>query len=383
MAYQLTTAKYKNKIIKASDYNPKIHKGQIYCPYCDPPIKVECVTNSYFRKAKRTNHNCGIASAIYINADWKGRKIVESVVEEDGLTVTIDIAGMKQYYSLENEEERKGDYKDKETDKNNQTYNRYKEYRSVFRDVVRSVLQMKSLLEKNPYEKLKGIKFKFKIGNEELNIGEVVKFGYELDACLHGKYRFILFKVHSTNLSKNCVYINAYTIDDKKVSVRLNVMLKENIYTDFKNKIIIAYGKVIYSKNYKQFYVSVDNGSNIRTVNSSKIMSIIESKVCKEYTTQKASQNVSDSPKKLASSKLENDIIGAEETKGNEIVTNKNDSEVAYIEKTSQQQSSSYKTNNIKSFVEDTNQSKRLIERVGKGNKGGFIKRIISKFMRK
>lgn len=148
---KITIAKYEDGFILASEYRKTEYK-EIFCPYCKPPIEVTCVLNTFFRAKAHQIHNCGKAAPIYLDPDWKGNRITEIIRSNTGkLQVVIDINSLESSMS----ERRKIEtLKDDIEDKGSKSYYTYSEYKDVFRDVLRSVAQMKRMLVKNSFEKL-------------------------------------------------------------------------------------------------------------------------------------------------------------------------------------------------------------------------------------
>jgi|GEM_PF-2156079 len=286
---KITIAKFENGYITAKEYNETIHGGKTYCPFCDPPRKVTCVLNDFYRVFPGQRHNCGKQPAIYLNADWNGRKITETLKNSDGeIEITIDINKMDSIIKTGIESESMNPATDGDIEK--LKYMRYKEYKEVFRDVVRSVLQMKRLLENNPYEKLEHINFKFKAGNENLSINEVVKLVDELSFLDSGKYRFVIFKVENVAPWKGKVYINSYITNGIRVSATIcpsnkntNINKFVKSLDQYKDKIVIAYGHVTYSQKKRQYYLNLLSDLNIREIIDKSIVILFANKMLEQF----------------------------------------------------------------------------------------------------
>ncbi|MDI3312422.1 MAG: hypothetical protein QJR05_13500, partial [Thermoanaerobacterium sp.] len=260
------------------------------CPFCDPPIQVTGVLNKFFRAFPGQKHNCGKQPAIYFNADWKGRKITETLKKPNGeIEITIDI---NQMDSFRKRIDTKPELMDQgiNRDTKQPKYMRYKEYQEVFRDVVNSVLQMKRLLENNPYEKLQCINFKFRAGNEKLSINEVVKLVDELSFLDSGKYRFVIFKVENVAPWKNKVYINSYITNGMRIAATINLSnINANInnfvksLSRYKDKIVIAYGYVIYYQKYRQYYLDLLSDLNIKKITDKSIIDLFANKKLEQF----------------------------------------------------------------------------------------------------
>lgn len=172
----LTIARYKTGYIKISEYNRSIHyNGEIFCPFCNPPLEVTGVENKFFRALpNRGGHNCGRIAPEYFNAVWEGRRLIETISGDNGeIELIIDINSLnKMGRNVKTTDEllKSSTNDSKDHDK----INKYNTYRKVFRDVIRTISQMKKLIEHNSIDQLGKIKFKYKVGNEKSGINEVV-----------------------------------------------------------------------------------------------------------------------------------------------------------------------------------------------------------------
>ncbi|MCO1601467.1 hypothetical protein [Desulfosporosinus nitroreducens] len=208
----LTVAKFKDGYIRIEDYNKSIHRlGEVFCPFCNPPLEITGVENKFFRALpNRGGHNCGRRAAIYLDADWEGRKLVETIGLQGGkIEVKIDINQLG-YMGRTLQKTTKPVKPNDNSSGEEERYIRYLKYQRVVRDIVRTVTQMKKLIKKNTIDELNKIKFKYKMGDEELSINEVVKLVDELEPCLHRRQRFIIYQVESVKVQKGTIYINSY-----------------------------------------------------------------------------------------------------------------------------------------------------------------------------
>lgn len=96
---KLTIAKYKNGYIKISDYNRSIHKqGEIFCPFCQPPLEVTGVQNEFFRALPgRGGHSCKRTTVEYFNTEWEGQKLIETLSGNEGeIKIIIDLNTLRR-----------------------------------------------------------------------------------------------------------------------------------------------------------------------------------------------------------------------------------------------------------------------------------------------
>jgi len=298
MKGKIIIAKYNEGYILASDYRKTYHE-EIFCPYCNPPIRMTCVQNSFFRAMPGIKHNCDKLVPVYLDPDWKGRRMVEIAGDKTGkLDITIDINGI-EFSSIEKKNVDGKNYNKK--DEQSKAYYTYKEYTQVFRDVVRNVAQMKRILIKNSAEDLQGITFRFKIDDTTLSISEVLKTPDELNVTLHNQMRFLIFKVNSVIKSKNgsTVYINAYDTNEISVTATLEYLedvkklrIKEEDY-------LIVFGKVVYSKSQEKYFIRLSSDANIEKFKEKDIIDLFigrtldKQKVVRATKTAKYTNNIS------------------------------------------------------------------------------------------
>lgn len=288
----LTIARYKDGYIKISEYNKSIHKnGEIFCPFCDPPLEVTGVKNKFFRALpSRGGHNCGKQAAQYFNAKWEGRRLIETLSGKNGeIEVTIDINHLgKMSKGL-----RKTKKPIRPTANSSQgeieIYNRYTTYKNVIRDVVRTVAQMKNFIEKNSIDKLNKIKFKYKMGSEELNINEVVKLIDEIDPSLHKKDRFVIYKVDRVRIRGGNIYINSYQTEGVNLATSFSYPSKTNRTGIKKNDYVIAFGTLSYYKPKDQYYLNTLSDLNVVKVKDEELKELFSSKEMTKKTIEKAS----------------------------------------------------------------------------------------------
>ncbi|SDZ12601.1 hypothetical protein SAMN05660462_01943 [Proteiniborus ethanoligenes] len=271
----LTIARYKDGYIKITEYNKTIHKnGEIFCPFCNPSLEVTGVENKFFRALpKRGGHNCGRRAVEYFNAEWEGRLLIETVKGDEGeIEIVIDINSLAKMrkglsnISITQEPE------DNATNNDMEKYNRYKTYKKVLRDIVRTVYQMKMLIEKNSIDDLGKIKFKYKMGNEELGINEVVIPVDELNKNLHYKERFVIYVVDSVRVSNGKIYINSYETEGNTITTSFNYPSKRNQAGINKDDMIIAFGRISYYEPTDQYYLNILSDLNIVKINDEELI---------------------------------------------------------------------------------------------------------------
>jgi len=277
---KITIAKYKDGYITIKEYNKSIHRnGEIFCPFCDPTLEVTGVISGFFKALpNRGGHNCGKNTHNYLNADWKGRHLIELISNEGEIEVKIDIN------SLENDSfglsKNTGKLNNKENFCRIQEveYNRYKDYKDVLRDVIRSVNHMKSFIQKNPIDSLNKINFSYSFGNEILGINDIVKLVFELDTSLHQKKRFVIYKIESIRIKNKKIYINSYETEGKTVTVSFQYPSNKNQTGLKKNDYVIAFGKLSYYKPSNQYYLNINSDLNIVKMKKKDIAYLFDEK---------------------------------------------------------------------------------------------------------
>ncbi len=267
MSEKLLIAKYKDGLIKYSEYQKSIHEGQLYCPFCDPAIRVTYNIKGFFMAWKNEGgHNCGKAreQVKYVDPDWKGRKLVEiSRDQKNDLEITIDINTLvypKRKNTTGGKDKTDGLLDIKEHD----VFPIYKEREEVFRDVVRSVYQMKRILENNSQEFLRGLNFKFRTSDGLVSINEAVIKMHELNINNIGKSRFVIFKVNNVVISNGVIYINAYSAEGINLSAKLNYPNNKNPFKKLEGEYVIAYGKITHSDRSDKYFLTLTNDFQIR-----------------------------------------------------------------------------------------------------------------------
>ncbi|MEK4053009.1 hypothetical protein MHB84_05095 [Paenibacillus sp. FSL F4-0087] len=330
---KLTIAKYKNGYIKISDYNRSIHKqGEIFCPFCEPSLEVTGVQNEFFRALPgRGGHSCKRTTVEYFNTEWEGQKLIETLSGNEGeIKIIIDLNTLR----------RQGDrFSNKKIVKPNENtsakevekYNKYTTYKKIFRDIIRTVSQMKNLLEKNAIDELGKIKFKYKTGNEELGINEVVILADELNKSLHSKERFVIYIVQSIKVSKGKIYINSYEIGGKSITTSFIYPAKKNETNIKKDDMIIAFGKISYYEPTDQYYLNTLSDLNVSVIKDEDLLLRFSSKEIKEkkiVNSKKEStkNNVNSLSKSSTDIKSERDIISINIPETKKTMKNKEDS---------------------------------------------------------
>ncbi len=267
MSEKLLIAKYKGRLIKYSEYQKSIHEGKLYCPFCNPPIRITYNIKGFFMAWKNQGrHNCGKArgQARYLDPEWKGRKLTEIYRNQDGdLEVIIDINTLvsNKNKSKSDNENNNGKYiENMEKD----IFHIYKDKVEVFRDVVRSVYQMKRILENNDQAFLKGLKFKFKTNEGLLSLNDSVIKIHELKNNSIGKSRFVIFRVDNCVRSNEIIYVNAYSTEGINLTAKLTYPYDKNPFKKFEGEYAIAYGTISYSDKFKKFFLTLTNDFQIR-----------------------------------------------------------------------------------------------------------------------
>lgn len=260
MAYSLIIAKYRKTLIGVGDYQETVHKSNITCPFCEDNgklLRVKFDSRGYFAAwPNEGGHICGRGKVDYLDSDWEGRELVEIICnEENGTEVTIDIYSgfRKGPKSIKSPNIDKTDISPKSE------YNKYKKTKKIFRDVIRTVKQMKAIIESNEISSLRNLNFKYKVGNGELiSIDELLIMPQLIKKEHIGKNRFVLLKAaNPSNWStgKKTRFLNAYSANGIGLSVAYNVVENENPFHDMKDEFILAFGKIQQSKDDENKYI--------------------------------------------------------------------------------------------------------------------------------
>ncbi|AIQ69556.1 hypothetical protein PGRAT_19410 [Paenibacillus graminis] len=176
--------------------------------------------NGYFKAwPDEGGHNCRKIEAQYFDVDWEGKEYVELMKsEKNSLQVIID---MESLTKLSPPVQRTKQQLVKPED----SYSKYSIYESkkkVFRDVIRSIYQMKRLIENNKFKSLDKIQFFFKLdSNKHLSIHELVLLGNNLKAVPNYEHRFFIFKVDRIVQKDGVVYYNGYIMDEYQIVATL------------------------------------------------------------------------------------------------------------------------------------------------------------------
>ncbi|MCD2348246.1 hypothetical protein [Clostridium guangxiense] len=267
MSEKLLVAKYKDDFIQYSEYQEKIHKGKLYCPFCNPPIRVTYTVKGFFRAwPNEGRHNCGVVreQVKYLQKDWKGRKITEIARnQDDELEVTVDINTLI-YPQIKNSTYERDSINNYYDNKGCDIFLTDKDREEVFRDVVKSVYQMKRILEKNDQEVLKKIKFRFKTNNEIISLNDAVIKIHELKNNVIGKSRFIIFKVANIVPQNKVIYVNSYSLNGINLTAKLDYPYNKNPFRLLKDEYAIAYGRITYSEKYNKYFLTLTNDFQIK-----------------------------------------------------------------------------------------------------------------------
>lgn len=329
MSEKLLIAKYEDGLIKYSEYQESKHKGKLYCPFCNPTIRVTYNIKGFFMAWKNDGqHNCGKSreQVKYLDADWKGRKLTEISRDQEGdLEITIDINTLvysrgKGTGGIENNIDGSNDKKEE------YIFPVYKDRVEVFRDVVRSVYQMKSILEKNGQEFLKSLKFKFKTSDGLLTLNDVVIKMHELNHNIVGKSRFVIFMVNNSVLKGEAVYINAYSAMGINLTAKLKYPYNKNPFKKLEGEYAIAYGEITYSEKLKKYFLTLTNDFQIRKLKEDVGTEFFDDIEFEEYdykTFIKPKENV-EIIKENVNKDLENYELGSAIEIMNKAITNNN-----------------------------------------------------------
>lgn len=280
----LTIARFKNGYIKISEYNRSIHKnGEIFCPFCNPPLEVTGVENKFFRALpNRGGHNCGRITPEYFNAEWEGRRFIEIISGDGGeIELLIDINSLNKMGKnakatdeiLQSPSNNPNDH---------EKFNKYNTYRKVFRDVIRTISQMKRLIEHNSIDQLGKLKFNYKVGNEKLGINEVVILIDELNSSLIGKERFVIYVVESVRIYNGQIYINSYETEGTSITTSFSYPSPQNKTGITKDDMVIGFGKINYHKPDKKYYLNMLSDLNIIKIDDDNLKERFRNKEMKK-----------------------------------------------------------------------------------------------------
>lgn len=278
---KLIIARYKNKIITLKQFQHGEHWGKIHCPFCS--VRVNYNSKGYFSAwPNEGGHKCRDIRVNYFDADWEGSRYVE-VLEDganiDGLKIIIDIGEIAILAGYSD-----GDEKDIASNSDSGlSFPKYHSMRKAFRDVVRSVSQMKRLFEKNSSDALRSIKYTVKIENETLSFDEIVFKTNQIGSAPTGKRRFFIFQVESikprkTDTGEQIVYINSMIVDDFSLAtvIKYPYPLKR-LKDKFTNKYVMAYGKVSRAQNDpKKIYVNISNDFHVVTLDEDEVACLFD-----------------------------------------------------------------------------------------------------------
>lgn len=329
MSEKLLIAKYKDGFVQYSEYHKSIHEGKLYCPFCDPPIRVTYNIKGFFMAWKNEGgHNCGKAreQAKYLDADWKGRKITEILRNQGGeLEITIDINTLV-YSKRKNIDGTENNIDASFNEKNQDVFPIYKDRKEVFRDVVRSVYQMKRILENNEQEFLKKLKFKFRTSEGRVSLNDIVFKIHELNHNIVGKTRFVMFKVNNSVLNNGILYINSYSARGVNLTAKLNYPYNKNPFKRLHGEYVIAYGKITYSEKSGKYFVTLTNDFQIRKLKEDVGAEFFDEIEFEKYDYKAfvKPERTNESTNKNVNKVLENKKVDKIEEKINKTITNNN-----------------------------------------------------------
>lgn len=380
----LIVAKYENEIITYSDYNKSVHHGKIFCPSCNPPLRVTDSGKGYFMAWKNEGgHNCGLGEVKYFDADWIGRKLVESIKVDKQLEVNIDVDLLFRKSITGNPSTKSNIDKVNNEEK---TYYTYQEKKEIFRDVIRSVLQMKRIIEQNPYEKLQNINFYFKVGGEErLKIEEAVINSSELNLSKHKfKYRFILFKVDNIVKKNDKIFVNAYKANGNSLSVTINLYNRDIKINLRKDSYAIVFGKITFSPKLNKYFIEITNDFQIKEIDKNKIVGWFEKVNLEKFNYEeiKIEENVKNNLFADKKIEIDNKIF---EIKSNDELKEKVISNQSYIN----QSASSISNERIINYrvQEEIDTAGKIIEdedsKIKFSRKNNIIKKLFDRFSKK
>ncbi len=191
--------------------------------------------------------------------------------------------------------------KDNASNSDKEKYYRYKTYKKVLRDIIRTVSQMKRLIERNSIDDLGKIKFKYKIGNEELGIKEIIVPVDELNKNLHYKERFVIYVVDSVKIYNGKIYINSYETGGKTITTSFDYPSKLNKTGINKGDMIISFGRISYYEQKNKYYLNTLSDLNIDKINDKELIERFNNKkmisftsVKQDYTLEKKENNIVD-----------------------------------------------------------------------------------------
>ncbi len=293
----LIIAKFGNQIITLKQYQEGIHREKIYCPFCS--VKVLYNVKGYFAAwPSEGGHKCKDIRVNYFDADWEGSRYVEVLDDKQnpgGLEIVIDINGISTPQTRNatpnpQVREDKGD---------GLKFPKYPSMKKAFRDVVRSVSQMKRLLERNSLDVLKNLKYIVKIENERLNFNEVVFTTNQIGKAPKGKKRFFIFQVESIksrvtqDKDETTIYINSYKTNGYVIAGVISFPLPVKKLKDkLQNRYVMAYGRMWNAKNdANKVFVTIEHDFHIVPLDEAEIASLFADCKIEKYQYESKMEN--------------------------------------------------------------------------------------------
>lgn len=284
-------ARYGEEIIHISNFQRSMHWGKIHCPFCDPPLRVNYNVNGYFTAwPDEGGHNCRKIDAQYFDVDWEGKDYVEIIqLEKKNLQVTIDMESLTQISSAIQSGNRR-------VMKPEDSYSKYPKYESkkkVFRDVIRSIYQMKRLIENNKLQSLEKIKFSFKVGkNKHLSIHELVMLGNKIKTIPHYEHRFCIFKVDRILQRGGVVFYNGYVMNECQVVATLKYPYSVTKLKKLEKEYVIAYGLIKRAKdNPLKVFLELAHDFHIQSIEDSSVDQLFNNSVVESYLHKVQAKN--------------------------------------------------------------------------------------------
>jgi hypothetical protein len=284
---KLVIAKYHNEIIHISHYQESVHKGKLLCPFCNPPIRVTGVAGEFFRAwPNEGGHNCKKANIEYFDTDWVGKKYVEIIGNKGtGLSLVIDINALAKKTSVQYNEKTINSQKPQSS---KHSYPRYSDEEKVFRSVVKTVIQMKSIISKNNLDNLKSITYSFKTGsNEILHFEDIVFRSDEIHIVPENQNRFCILIVNSIKKIDDNILLESTLINGKKVIGVIPYPYDMNNFPNLERQCVITFGQVTYDKNRPSIaYLTIPNDFMIQSLDDStaeKFFSISQLSASKDF----------------------------------------------------------------------------------------------------
>lgn len=300
MSNKLVIAQYGNKLIGVKDYQESLHKGKIICPFCfdlNKNLKVKFDKRGYFAAwPKAGGHICGKGCLEYFNSEWEGRRLVETALDKDqNMEVTIDLFSAFSHRIGNSEGNNLLNHNYKE---NYKQYNRYIVEKKVFRDVVRTVKQMKKIIENNNMQTLEKIKFSYKTSPDEtISIKELIKSPDELSPQLSNKNRFVVCKVENIRQKicngKTTSYINAYSTNNTEFTIVYKCASDKGFFNKLRNNYAIGYGKINKDREQNKYYLEIANDFNVMQLEDSAAEMFFNGKQLNGFDIEKYKQNKS------------------------------------------------------------------------------------------